>query len=171
MDDTTRTEIERIKGNRDSGVKHGRLHKELADVMMEKCSVNRTERSLQECRQAVLELRERFRECGIDDHGAVFNTDLLETIELGYMIDYSLTQVEGALVRTESRGAHLRLDGPDGGKLPRDDERFMKHTYAWLAEDGSVRLDWGTVHLIQDDPDGTWEPEVVEHMRPRERKY
>ena len=87
------------------------------------------------------------------------------------MIDYSLVQIEGALIRKESRGAHLRLDGPEGEKLPRDDEQFMKHTYATISDDGSVTLDWGKVHLIHDDPEGSWDDDLLEHMRPKERKY
>jgi len=139
--------------------------------MMEKCSIDRTESNLLACREAVRELRERFQHCGVDDTGTIFNSDLLETIELGNMIDYSLVQIEGALVRKESRGAHLRLDGPNGEKLPRDDEQFMKHTFATLKPDGTVDLQWGKVHLISDDPEGSWEPELIEKMRPKERKY
>ncbi|MDA3963175.1 MAG: succinate dehydrogenase flavoprotein subunit [Planctomycetota bacterium] len=164
-------DIKRIKENGSSKEKHGQLRKELAEVMMEKCSVNRTEESLTACRDEVLKLRERYQQCGIDDQGAVFNSDLLEALELGFMIDYSLVQIEGALIRKESRGAHLRLDGPDGGQMPRDDENFLKHTYAWLNQDGSVKLEWGKVHLIQDDPEGSWEPDLIEKMKPKERKY
>ena len=113
--------------------------------------------SLTECRDAVLKLRERFQNVGIDDKGDVFNSDLLETLEVGFMIDYSLVQVEGALAREESRGAHLRLDGPidengNQSQMPRDDENWLKHTYAFLNEDGSVKLDFGEVYLLMNNP-------------------
>jgi succinate dehydrogenase / fumarate reductase flavoprotein subunit len=164
-------EIERIKANTGTE-RHGALHKELAEVMMEKCSVNRTKDSLEACREAVLDIRKRFASCGVDDKGEVFNSDLLETLELGFMIDYSLVQIEGALQRTESRGAHLRLDGPEGEKLPRDDENWMKHTYATIDnETGAVELTFGTVHLIHNDPAGSWDDDLLEKTRPKERKY
>jgi succinate dehydrogenase / fumarate reductase flavoprotein subunit len=151
--------------------RHGLLHEELSNVMMEKCSVQRTEAGLQECRAKVLELRARFANVGLDDKGAVFNSDLLETIETGFMIDYSLIQIEGALVRRESRGAHLRMDGPDGKQMPRDDANWLKHTYAYLKPDGQVVLEFGEVYLIHEHPADGWEPELIEKMKPKERKY
>ncbi len=149
----------------------GALHKELAEIMMSNVSVRRTHETLTEAKEKVLELRKRYQDIGIDDKGDVFNTNLLEAIELGYMIDFSLAQIEGALVRKESRGAHLRLDGPDEEKLPRDDENWMKHTYASLNDDGNIDLDYGTVYLIQDHPEDGWEEELFEKMKPKERKY
>ena len=156
--------------------RHGAIHEDLANVMMEKASVRRTKESLTECREAVLKLRERFANVGIDDKGDVFNSDLLETLEVGYMIDFSLVQVEGALAREESRGAHLRLDGPidengNQSQMPRDDENWLKHTYAYLNDDGSVKLEFGEVYLLMNNPDDGWEPELIEKFKPKERKY
>ncbi len=156
--------------------RHGAIHEDLANVMMEKASVRRTKDSLTECRDAVLKLRERFANVGIDDKGDVFNSDLLETLEVGYMLDFSLVQIEGALAREESRGAHLRLDGPidengNQSQMPRDDENWLKHTYAYLTEDGDVKLDFGEVYLLMNNPDDGWEPELIEKFKPKERKY
>jgi succinate dehydrogenase / fumarate reductase flavoprotein subunit len=156
--------------------RHGAIHDDLASVMMEKCSVQRTDQSLTECREAVLKLRERYQNVGIDDKGEVFNSDLLETIEVGFMIDYSLVMIEGALARKESRGAHLRLDGPENEdgtreKLPRDDENFLKHTYGWLDSNGSVSLKYGEVYLCMNHPEDGWEPDLMERFKPKERKY
>ena len=149
----------------------GAIHKELAEIMMANVSVRRTHETLTEAKEVVLKLRERAKQIQIDDKGKVFNSNLLEGIELGFMIDYSLVQIEGALQRYESRGAHLRLDGPNEEKIPRDDENWMKHTYATLSDDGSVELDFGEVYLIQDHPEDGWEEDLFEKMKPKERKY
>jgi succinate dehydrogenase / fumarate reductase flavoprotein subunit len=169
-DRRTAERIEALKAS-SGNERHGHLHEELANVMMEKCSVQRTEESLTACREAVLALRERYRNVAIDDKGAVFNSDLLEALELGFMIDYSLVQIEGALARRESRGAHLRMDGPDGKQMPRDDANWLKHTFASIDETGGVRLDFGQVYLIQNHPEDGWDQELVPVMKPKERKY
>ena len=167
----TQEKISTIKNN-PGKERHGKLHRELAMVMMRDAAVIRTEESLDAARKHVLEIRERYKECGVDDKGQVFNSDLLETIELGWMIDYSLVQIEGAQARKESRGAHLRLDGPEGEKLPRDDENWLKHTYATIDNDsGAVTLDFGSVYLIGEHPEAGWDPELCEKMKPKERKY
>jgi succinate dehydrogenase / fumarate reductase, flavoprotein subunit len=163
-------DIEQLK-NGGGKERHGQLHEELANVMMEKCSVQRTDQGLRECREQVMELRARFQNVGIDDAGMVFNTDLLETIEVGFMIDFSLAQIEGALVRTESRGAHLRTDGPDGEKMPRDDANWLKHTYASQNEDGSISLEFAPVYLINEHAEDGWDSELMDRMKPKERKY
>jgi len=153
----------------------GQLRRELAETMMTNVSVRRTNETMTKAKQEVLALRKRFAELGIDDKGAVFNSDLMEALEVGWMIDYSLVQIEGALVRYESRGAHLRLDGKgkDGKEeqLPRDDDRWLKHTFATLHADGSVQLDYRAVYLLKDHPEDKWEPDIVERMKPKIRKY
>jgi len=163
-------QIERLKHGGGSQ-RRGPLQEELAEIMMLNASIRRTESSLTQCRDALLELRERYQNVAIDDCGSVFNSDLTEAIELGFMIDYSLVQVEAALARTESRGAHLRLDGPDEPKLPRDDERWLKHTFSWLDDDGTVRLEYAPVYLIHEHPDDGWDDELMERFKPQERKY
>src|SRR5690606_18929377 len=112
---------------------------------MTNCAVIRTTESMQKAQQDVLALRERFRNIGIDDKGQVFNSDLMEALEVGFMIDYSLVQIAGALARKESRGAHDRQETqPDGTlkKIPPDYEHWNKHTFAYLNQDGSVRLEY-----------------------------
>ena len=151
--------------------KSGQLHKELAEIMMANVSVRRTKETLTEAKEIVHKLRERYKNISIDDKGKVFNSNLLEGIELGFMIDYSLVQIEGALQRYESRGAHLRLDGPNEEKIPRDDENWLKHTYAYLDEQGQATLEFGEVYLIQDHPEDGWEEELFDKMKPKERKY
>ncbi|NRA39386.1 MAG: FAD-binding protein, partial [Planctomycetes bacterium] len=160
--------IKASTGTERSGV----LHKELTEIMMQNVSIRRTEETLTEARTIVLDIRKRYQELGIDDKGDVFNTNLLEAIELGFMIDYSLVQIEGALARKESRGAHLRLDGPNEEQLPRDDENFLKHTYGTINNDsGEVDLEYGEVYLIQDHMEDGWDESLKERMKPKERKY
>ena len=78
----------------------------------------------------------------LTDRSMIFNTDLVETLELDNMLDQASVSLHSAIGRTESRGAHARGDFPK-----RDDEHWLKHSLAWLAPDGSVRLDYRPVHL------------------------
>ena len=79
----------------------------------------------------------------VSDRGLIWNTDLVETLELDNLIGNALVTVAGALNRQESRGAHAREDFPE-----RDDKTWMKHTLAWLDEAGKVRLDDRPVHAF-----------------------
>jgi succinate dehydrogenase / fumarate reductase flavoprotein subunit len=128
------------------------LREELQESMTMDAGVFRTEASLQRQKEKLGELHERYKNIRIDDKSNTFNTDLQEAIELGHMIDFSLFIVEGALARQESRGAHFREDFPT-----RDDENFLKHTYATLNDDYSVDLSYGDV--------------VMGKFEPQERKY
>jgi succinate dehydrogenase / fumarate reductase flavoprotein subunit len=82
----------------------------------------------------------------IDDKSPTFNTDLVQAIELESMLEMADCLVTGAIARTESRGAHTRLDYPD-----RDDERWLRHTLT-LNEDGEVRLDYKPVTVTEFQP-------------------
>jgi len=173
--DPLRERIESIK-SRNGKERPGLLQRELAQVMMANVSVRRTEETLTEARTKVRELAERFADVGVDDKGNVFNSELMETLEVGYMIDFSLVQIEAALARTESRGAHLRMDGPAGDdgeqrNMPRDDERWLKHTYAWLEGGDDVRLEYGSVYLIGEHPEDGWDEDLVDRFKPKERRY
>jgi len=132
--------------------KTANLRKELQDTMFENAGVFRTEESLLKQKKILKELRERFKNIRIDDKSKTFNTDLQEAIELGHMLDYAAFIVEGAIARKESRGAHYRED-----YTKRDDENFLKHTLAYMDEDGNITLDYMDVTL------GKFEPQ--------ERKY
>ena len=124
------------------------LRAELQESMTANAGVFRTEESLQRQKKKLKELRERFKHIRIDDKSKIYNTDLQEAIELGHMLDYSMFIVEGAIARKESRGAHFRDDYPK-----RDDENFLKHTYAHMDENGEIQMEYKDVNL------GIFEPQ------------
>ena len=90
----------------------------------------------------VAELRERYSRVAIQDKGKVFNSDLMEAVELGYLLDCADNLVVAALAREESRGAHWRDDYP-----VRDDTNWLKHTLATRKDDGSIELDYKPVQM------------------------
>jgi succinate dehydrogenase / fumarate reductase flavoprotein subunit len=79
---------------------------------------------------------------GVHDRGKVFNTELMEAVELGFLLDVSDAVVAAALTRDESRGGHYREDYPI-----RDDERWLTHSLAYREDDGMVRMEYKNVKL------------------------
>ena len=124
------------------------LRVELQASMTENAGVFRTEDSLQKQKELIKTYRDRFENIRIDDKSKIYNTDLQEAIELGHMIDFSAFIVEGALLRCESRGAHFRNDFDT-----RDDEKFLKHTYATMDENGDIKTEYGDVVLGKFKPE------------------
>jgi len=118
------------------------LRHELQQGMTDNAGVFRTAETLELQVENVKALRERFKNIRIDDKSKIFNTELQEAIEFGHMLDYSLFIVESALARKESRGAHYREDFDT-----RDDENFLKHTMAYMDENGEISLDYMDVVL------------------------
>ena len=118
------------------------LRHELQQGMTDNAGVFRTEKTLKIQIENVKALRERYKNIRIDDKSKIFNTELQEAIEFGHMLDYSLFIVESALARKESRGAHYREDFDK-----RDDENFLKHTMAYMDENGEISLDYMDVVL------------------------
>ena len=129
-----------LKGNGDERV--STLRKELQQSMTFDAGVFRTEQTLQKQKQKIQQLRQRYQNIRIDDKSTIYNTDLQEAIELGHLIDFSAFIVEGALARKESRGAHYREDYPT-----RNDEKFLKHTFGYMGEDGQIKLEYADVVL------------------------
>jgi len=127
------------------------IRKELQETMDMNVQVFRTAESLAEAAGAVKGLRERFASIAIHDRGQRFNTDLLEAVELGFLLELAEVVIAGADGRKESRGGHYREDFPT-----RDDENYMQHTMAYATPEG-LRMDW--------------KPVVVTKYQPMERKY
>jgi len=112
----------------------GNISDQMQTTMMEKVGIYRNEADMQAAVTEINELRERYQSVRVQDTSKQFNTDLLELIELGNMLDLALITAASALERQESRGAHSREDYPE-----RDDQNWLKHTLAYL--DGSeIRL-------------------------------
>ncbi|WIE74673.1 succinate dehydrogenase flavoprotein subunit [Curtobacterium sp. MCSS17_007] len=135
------------------------LRKELQDEMDKNAQVFRTDESLGKMTETIHTLRERFRNVAVQDKGKRFNTDLLEAVELGFLLDLAEVVVFSARNRKESRGGHMRDDYPK-----RDDENYMQHTMAYLTGDPHSSL--ADDHITLD-----WKPVVVTRYEPMERKY
>src|SRR4029453_12070823 len=113
-------------------------------AMDRNAGVYRTETTLKQMQDTLDALDERYQRVWVQDKASRFNTDLLEAVELGFLLDLARALVVAALARQESRGGHFREDFPT-----RDDANWMRHSLAF-AEDGKVRLDYkpgtGTAH-------------------------
>jgi succinate dehydrogenase / fumarate reductase, flavoprotein subunit len=128
------------------------IKSELGETMNKSAAVFRDEAGLQGALETIARLREEAENAWIDDHGTVFNQDVLGALELGYMVDCAETTVVAALERKESRGAQFRTDYPE-----RNDAEWLKHIDVTLGEDGSPAISYSPVTITQ------WQPE--------ERKY
>jgi succinate dehydrogenase / fumarate reductase flavoprotein subunit len=135
------------------------LRKELQDEMDRGAQVFRTEESLGEVTEVISRLREAYKNISIHDKGKRYNTDLLEAVELGFLLDLAEVVVYSARNRKESRGGHMRDDYPD-----RDDANYMVHTMAYLT--GDATSDHAGDHIKLD-----WKPVVITNYQPMERKY
>jgi succinate dehydrogenase / fumarate reductase flavoprotein subunit len=145
-----RAEIDALRLGR-GGESFSRLRSELADAMMDNVGVYRDERLLLRAQAKVRELRERYGRVSIADKGCVFNTELLEARELGYLLDCAESTTAAALARTESRGGHAREDFPE-----RDDATWLKHSLAFRNGD---------------QPELRYKPVTITRFQPKPRTY
>jgi succinate dehydrogenase / fumarate reductase flavoprotein subunit len=134
-------QLEGLKG-RAEGANAADIRRDLQDHMFDLAFVVRTEEGLRKMQEILGELRDRFDHVFVQDTGSMFNTELMEAMELEFLLDCADTLVAAALARDESRGGHFREDHP-----LRDDAHWLKHSLAYRQEDGSVRLEYKPVKL------------------------
>jgi succinate dehydrogenase flavoprotein subunit len=138
--------------DRREGERPWSIRNELAETMHENFGVFRREEQMRKQGEIVDELRDRYERVVVDDKGQVFNNDLTQALELGFLLDLAACMIVAGIERKESRGAHARpYDFPD-----RDDENYMRHTIVRWVE-GAPKLEWKPVKMTK------WQP--------MERKY
>jgi succinate dehydrogenase / fumarate reductase flavoprotein subunit len=142
-------ELDHIRNNNGTE-RPGAIRKEMQVLMDDKVGVYRTGSGLEEAIDKIHELQARFKQIKIDDKGLKWNTDLMDTWELGALLDLAEVTAFSALARTESRGGHFREDYPT-----RDDANFLKHSMAW--KNGAVKIKYKPVRITR--------------IQPQERKY
>ena len=140
-----KAELALLRDRRD-GESSARIRDELAAAMMDLCGVFRTEETLRQAVACIRELKERYRRARVQDKGRIFNTELLDARELGYLLDCAEATTASALARTESRGAHYREDFPE-----RDDGEWLRHSLAFHA-DGGPTLRYKPVTITRFEP-------------------
>ena len=151
-------EIASVKGRIDtimntSGTESmNNIRNELKEIMMSNCGVFRNKDGLEVCLKKVKELQGRFKKAKVTDRGKTFNSELIETIELQHMLEYSEIIVVSAIAREESRGSHARTDFSK-----RDDAKWLKHTLSYKKPDGGIEL--------------KYKPVTITKHQPEERKY
>ena len=111
-------------------------------VMQTDAAVFRTGKSLEEGRARLRQVCDSFQHVKVSDRSLIWNSDLVETLELDNLLGSATVTMAGALNRQESRGAHAREDFPE-----RDDKNWMKHTLAWMDDKGGVKIDYRPVHM------------------------
>ncbi|MCG7300941.1 succinate dehydrogenase flavoprotein subunit [Brevibacterium ravenspurgense] len=136
----------------------GNIRAELQEIMDANVQVFRTDETLREAIDVIGKLRERYNNIGIHDRGMRYNLDLLEAIELGFLLQLAEAVAVAALHRKESRGGHFREDFPD-----RDDENFMHHTMTYLDPNSTAE---GISGMRLET-----KPVIVTRYEPMERKY
>ncbi|MFC3298552.1 succinate dehydrogenase flavoprotein subunit [Arthrobacter agilis] len=132
------------------------IRKELQDIMDANVQVFRTEETLLEALSVIDSLEERYTRITVQDKGKRFNLDLLEAVELGFLLDMAKVMTAAALHRKESRGGHFREDFPE-----RDDENFMTHSMAY-KDPSAVRTSGVRLET---------KPVIFTRYQPMERKY
>ena len=141
--------IEKIIARPRDGRRISKIKEELGETMNRYCAVFRDEAGLLQAHEVVRRLKDEAKSAYIDDHGTVFNQDVLGAIELGYMLDTAETIVVAALERKESRGAQFRTDYPE-----RNDAEWLKHINVTVNGGGVPKVSYSPVTITQ------WQPEL-----------
>jgi len=135
------------------------IRDDMQQTMQENCAVFRTGEVLEEGRKLIAGVNKQMPDIDVSDRSMVWNSDLVETLELNNLMSQAIVTMEGAANRLESRGAHAREDYSE-----RDDENWMKHTLAWADEAGNVKLDYRPVHTYTMTND-------IAYIEPKARVY
>jgi succinate dehydrogenase / fumarate reductase flavoprotein subunit len=135
------------------------IRRDLQETMDVNATVYRTEATLKQAEVDIARLKERYQNVSVTDRGKRYNTDLLEAVELGFLLDLAEVLVVAAKARNESRGGHFREDYPN-----RDDVNFMRHTMAYRSGPLGAALPEAEIRL-------DYKPVVMTRYEPMERKY
>lgn len=158
IDDACLSRLDRIRNNK-GGSQVAGIRMDMQKTMQNDAAVFRTGETLKQGIDKLTQVFGSFEDVKVADKSMIWNTDLVEALELDNLLGNAMVSIHSAYNRTESRGAHAREDYPD-----RDDDNWMKHTLSWMNRQGEVRFDYRPVHMhtLSDE---------VEVIPPKKRVY
>ncbi|MEW4982365.1 MAG: succinate dehydrogenase flavoprotein subunit [Cycloclasticus sp.] len=147
--DKALTRLDKFR-NADGSKKTSEIRLEMQKTMQTHAAVFRTGDSMTEGVEKLRNVIDSFEDVSVSDRSLIWNTDLIETLELDNLLSQAAVTIEGALNREESRGGHAREDFPD-----RDDDNWHKHSIMWFDEKNKVEIKYRPVHMytLSDDVD------------------